>query len=456
MSRHGKSGKVESLVSRGAVTTSTPDALMQALSSYNSDTTRGVDLYETAKNVKNQEETQLYDAYNEEFLTNDLAQFLVMNLVGYLMDFKFVSDDEASLDVVEDFFYLKNTNENLTQVLAHSFIFGTGIAQRFQVGTRLDNFVRVDSASITIEKEINGKGELIYEYTQTQNTDNVDNPNAGDSNKVLRAERIAAFRPMELPTSAYGVSLMRASLLPLQAIRQLNMDIPAGIKRLAYETMVAYVDLTGIPVAEQKTALKKTLQSFVKYDSATNTIVALDNRHKLTYVGTDGGGSQKIVPLMDIIEPIMIFLLNKWFVPLGDVLQEKSNRALSETQTSTSRQRLKMLKAKFARFIEREIITPLLNQVDQRPTVRVVHNVTFAERKEELTMLLDGYKVGAIPREVIQDRLDIVLPEGEHTYYMPDGSTYTTGDQADQVAAVKDKKPAPKVAPGAKPKAAPA
>lgn len=428
-----------------------PDALMQAISSYATDTKRGLDLYETARSVKDQEEDQLYPAYLEEFLSSDLAQYLVSSLVGYLMDFKLESDDEAALQTVEDFFYVKNTHENLIQVATHSFIFGTGYAQRFQVGTRLDNFVRIDSQSVTVEKDgIDSKGNLKYIYTQEQDTDDEDDLG---SQKVLRADRLAVFRPVELPTNGYGVSMMRSSLLPLQAIRQLNMDIPAGIKRLAYETMVAYVDLTGIPEEKQKTALKKTLQSFVKYDSATNTIVALDNRHRLTYVGTEGGSSQKIIPLLDIVEPILIFLLNKWFIPLGDVLQEKSNRALAETQTSTSRQRLKMLKAKFARFIEREIIAPLLNEFETRPIVRVVHNVTFAERKEELTLLLEGYKVGAIPREYLQEAMGIVLPEGEHTYYMPDKSSYNDGTMEQHGEAVKEKIPEPsEPAPAAKPK----
>jgi hypothetical protein len=118
-----------------------------------------------------------------------------------------------------------------------------------------------------------------------------------------------------------------------------------------------------------------------------------------------------------------------------------------------------MLKMKFAKFVEREIIAPLLNQMEQRPTVRVVHNVAFAERESELKLLLDGYKFGAIPREYIQAAFDITLPEGELTYFMPDGSSFTDGTQEDQVAAVKEKKPAPKApTPGAKPttkKAAP-
>lgn len=418
---------------------------------YAKDAIKGLDLYQTANKLMNFNESELYFEFQAEYLNNDFAQFLVGHLVGGLMDFKFESQNPGDLRKVQDFFYTAGTTEQLSQIAVNSVVYGTGIGQRWGVGKRLDNVTRVDSSSVQIYKNgTDRKGNLQYTYKQQSNTDaTVDqdprvqlNPDAVKL-ITLDTSKILAFRPIEVQRSAYGVSMMRSSLLPLQAIRQLNMDIPAGIKRLAYETMVLYLDLEGVSKENQKSEITKALKTFTKYDSATSTIVGMDKRHQLFYVGAQGSGGQKIIPILDILEPLLIFVLNKWHVPLAEVLQEKSNRAVATTQGDAQYQRLKALKHKWARFIETEIITHILGQTGSVPSVRVVHNVSFGEVKDELTFLLDMYKHGALPREYIQSKMDIKLAPGSQTYYL-DGKAYLfDGTAADKVQQVLDETPTP-------------
>lgn len=392
------------------------DGANVALSSgYTHDNRVGFDLFATARQIgQHDDERALYKTYWTEFMENDLAQFLVLNLVSNLMDFRFESEDAGDLALVEDFFYNNDTREELNQVLINAFVHGTGICQRHLIGTQLDFLSRIDASTIMIEKNGRKKGRLQFKFSQVQVAHD-DSMLPIKKTVTLRSTKIATFKPIEVPQSAYGKSMMRSSLLPLQAMRQLNMDIPAGLKRLAYETMVLYLNMEGVPETKQKTMMGKALKSFAKYDSATNSVIALDERHSLKYVGTDGGSSQKIVPVLDIVEPILIFLLNKWYVPLGDVLQEKSNRALAQTQTSTARKRLDILKQRFARFIEKEVISYITGEVGVRPSVRVVHNVPFVEQKDEIETMVLLFKNNLITRETVQARLPFEV-KGE-TYF---------------------------------------
>lgn len=402
------------------VTPSEEREIMQAVSSYNRDNTTGFDLYETAKQLNNVEERFLFKHYEREFLTNDFAMFLVLNLAANLMDFRLESENPEDLQRVREWMYQRDTNQHLHQLLINAFLNGTGIAERFVVGDRLDNFVRVDSSTVQQFKRRGPKGEIRHTYQQIV-IDDDDRDMFGrpvQREHKLNDKHVAAFRPIEMPNRAAGISMMRGSLLPLQAIRQLNMDIPAGIKKLAYNTLVMSMDLDDIPEDKQKSAIRRAVKNFEKYDSATNTVMVMDKRHELNYVGTKGSpaGSQ-IRPILELIEPPLIFLLNKWFIPLGDVLQEKSNRALAQTQTETSRMRLKSLKEKFAFFLEKELISYILGKPADMPTVRVVHNVSLSERIEEISELRELWLSGAISQQLLLQLIGLKEPEGVELIY---------------------------------------
>lgn len=385
-------------------------------SSYAYDGTKGFDLYETAKRVVSDTEFALYNTYDETYRNSDLAQFLVNSISSALMDFRLESEDKTKLKLVEDFFYTNAIEDQLMQMLHNAFVFGTGIMQKWETAGSLVNITRVDASTVEIEKDrVTPRGELIFEYIQDTGGDDP------ESTRKLNAKRLITFKPFELPDQAHGLSLMRSSLLPLQAISQLNMDIPAGIKRLAYETMVLYLDLEGVEPSKQKDAIKRAVKSFVKYDSATNTVIALDGRHKLNYVGSDGGSSQKIIPILTLIEPILIFLLNKWHVPLSEVLQGNSNRALATTQSLNSKKRLNALKKKFAHFIERNIIAAITGELEteEAPSVRVTHNTDFVEVKDELDYMLRCFQLGVVSREAIVSKLGLKETDEEQTFFVP-------------------------------------
>jgi len=430
--------------SPGAVDADTCFDINTMFSSYAYDGTKGLDLYATAKKLSDADEDTLFLDYLNEFLDNDLAQFLVLNLASILMDFRFESQDLTKQEEIENWFYANDTREQLFQILTQSFVFGTGVGQRWEIAGELVNATRIDVTSLDMEKAgTTPRGKIKFKYTQSQGEGDPDDPNKQVSNKTLNAKRIFTFKPVEIPSSAWGISPMRSSLLPLQAIRQLNMDIPAGIKRLAYETLVLSLDLSGIPEAKQKDAIHKSLKSFAKYDSATNTVLAFDSRHRLAYVGTDGGGGKTIQAILPLIEPLLMFLLNKWFVPLGDVLQEKSNRALAETQTSSAKARLGALKQKFARFVEKEIISHILKEVDletgetlARPTVHVTHNTNAVEISSEIESLIALWNANLVTRELVQSKLPYSVTEGTYLADLTETTeTTTTGEQDESTEA---------------------
>lgn len=418
--------------------------VLLSFSSYARDGTTGYDLFQTAKEISDKGETEIYGDLMKEYENNDFAQFLVHRLAGRLLEFKLIGSEEDK-ERIQEFFEIYDTMSNLEQALIHAFVYGTGILQRFGDRGFLRNVVRIDTASVLMSKRLNPRtGDIDYVYEQQQETEQ-ENNEANDNftpegvvKKKLRTSRLAVFRPRERPDSPYGVSYMRSSLLALQAMRQLNMDIPAAIKRLAYELLVMKVDVSKAKNADEaQTMIKRAIASFWKLDSATNTAIGIDLKNDLKYVGTDGGSQQKLIPILPVIEPILTFLLLKWHVPLGQVLQTNSNRALMVSQVAAAEKELKRLQKKFARFLEREVISYILgNEEGTIPEVRVVHEADLEDQQEELTVFLELYKNGAISRETLLERFGIHESPNASTYTIP--STVTVVKKPEEAGAIQE------------------
>lgn len=378
---------------------------------------RTVDVYKTQARHAQLDETELYDDYREEYFQNPLVRLLVEHVVGELMQFHFEGDPEQ-VKIVKLAWDNLDIDSQLTIIARQGILLGNGFGDKQKKGkTELVAFKDIDAAIVEISRD-EETGEETFKFR-------------GDE---LARDKLFVMRLLEYPDTPLGMSMLRASIKALQAMGQLSDDVPAAVKRLAYAEKILKLDMDDISdPAKKKEYLKKAKEKFEKYDSATSQVTAMDKKHSLEYVGAVGGGTQRIMPLMGILEPLLMFVLTNFYMAAGHIMQTGANKSLLEMQEKRARQALLPLKKKFARLVERELIADILGiEIDfkgKKPLteplpVRLVHDKHPDEGMREREVLLKEYLADLVPREYIQAKFHPDLAEmlehigaGEGTYF---------------------------------------
>lgn len=389
------------------------------------DTATGeTDVYRTKARHSTLDETELYDDYRTELFENPLVSFLVNYLTGELMDFH-LEGDSADLEKVRLAFDNLDVESQLTIITRQGVLLGNGFGDKTKKGKELTMFRDFDAATVTIDRDIE-TGEETFKQ----------------DGEDLKREHVLVMRLLEYPDTPYGMSFLRASVKALQGMGNLSDDIPAAVKRLAYAEKVLKLDLSEIEDPKQKKeVIRKAKETFEKYDSATAQVTAMDNRHDLKYVGSEGGGVQRIIPMMDVIEPILAFTIMNFYMAIGHVMQTGANKALLQEQEKRARRALLPLKRKFARIVERELVADILGvEIDfkgkkpltQPLPVRVVHNRDPEEVQADKKMAIQEWTTGLITREFYwkvagYDPTDKTLSSGTFYFDTPLGQKPTAG-----------------------------
>ena len=388
------------------------------------DATRNVDVYKTLAHHADLVERDLYDDYRTEYLENPLVSLLVNHVVGELMRFHLEGEPEEVAKVQLAWDNL-DVEAQLTIVARQAVLLGNGFGDKLKKSKQIVGFRDIDASTVEIDRDPE-KGTETFKQ----------------QGEELKRENLLVFRPVEYPDTPYGISLLRSSIKSLQGLGNLGDDIPAAIKRLAYAEKVLKLNLEDLDdPAKKSEALKKAKEKMAKYDSATAQVTAMDAKHDLKYVGSEGGGIQRIIPLMGVIEPLLAFVLTNHYLALGHVMQTGANKALLEMQEKRARQALEPLKRKFARVLERELIADVLGiEIDwkgKKPLtellpVRVVHDRHPEEVLQDRKLLLQEWTAGLLPREYVVLRAGHVVPDeyatgGTYYYDTPLGQKSATG-----------------------------
>lgn len=353
-----------------------------------------INVYKTKATTHRFEEPEFFPEYRRLLMEGGFISTFVRILTNEIASrYYFESDDEEALRAVEDFWFENDVADELEEMVLQSILMGTGVGFLETSGQRADNFRRVDVQSVNLERD--DGGEISVE--QTNGTTR--RKNITDNSMLLRFFRF--------PDTPWGISFVRPMLIGVQGLEDLFRDIPPAIKQLAYVDRVLKLDLDDVnDPAEKKKILQNARDSFAEYDSATTTVVVMDQNNNFGYMGNvegTGGGNRRIDPILPAIKPILLTILMQFNVPVGEFIQEDANRGIMDEQKASARKRVQDMREKFTRTVEKNIIAPLLDE-EGRPSVRMRYKPEPMAPRDEAQILQSEWESGIISREEVRRR----------------------------------------------------
>jgi len=224
-----------------------------------------------------------------------------------------------------------------------------------------------------------------------------------------RNDEIALCRIRRDAWSPYGIGLGSSCFHVIQSMRSMNRDIIASIKRLSASLLVFKGDVSGIEGdANKRAALLSATKAFADLDSATTGVVAIDAKNELTY--PDGDAGERIMAIMNLLEPVMSALLLNFLVPLGIVEQTGANKSLIAKQEIRAQKQLRAYQDAVARFFEVQVFP----HITDKPCIMSFDTDLDPE------FWISFWQTGAVSRERTQEEFNII----DH------GKTFSTDLQA--------------------------
>lgn len=220
-------------------------------------------------------------------------------------------------------------------------------------------------------------------------------------------DEVALCRIRRDPWSPYGIMFGRSCFHVIKSMRSLNRDLIASIKRLAATLLIFKANLDTVEGQAGKQAALETLASaFEDLDAATTGIVAIDERNSVGF--PEGTRTERLIPIMEQLEPVMSALLLNFLVALGIVEQTGANKSLIAKQEIRARKQLREYQAAVARFFQIQVFPEITDKECQM--------VFDTELDPEYWVQF--WSTGAVSRERVQDEFSIV---DKGTTYVPLG-----------------------------------
>jgi len=161
--------------------------------------------------------------------------------------------------------------------------------------------------------------------------------------------------------SPYGLRYGHACFHVIKSMRSLNRDLIAAIKRLSATLLVFKGDVDHLGTdAEKRAAILAATDAFKDMDSATTGVVGIDARNTLGF--PEGSRTERLIAIMDQLEPVMSALLLNFLVPLGIVEQTGANKSLIAKQEIRARRQLREDQGAVSRFFETQIFPDITDK----------------------------------------------------------------------------------------------
>jgi hypothetical protein len=172
---------------------------------------------------------------------------------------------------------------------------------------------------------------------------------------------IALCRIREDPRTPYGIAFGRAAFHDLKALRGINRDIIASIKRLAAVLLVLKANLKNYRTDDLKAeALLQAVKMFEDMDSASTGVIAIDNENELGY--PEGNRTDRLIPVMQHLEPVLSSVLMNFLFALGIIEQTGANKSLIAKQEIRAEKQLRRYQQKVARWMEVHIFSEITSK----------------------------------------------------------------------------------------------
>jgi len=329
----------------------------------------GPEAYDTTKEYTDNTEKELWELFEELAFHNDFGTILRDSLSSALLPpMHFVSKTGELTDEVKKvqrFWDEHNMNHRIKEVLDQAISYGTGVATYAYLGTdkkQLINFNRVDTQSLTLEKD--KKGNIKVKQSQSSGNEEAVDRTLDTVPQNAFPQMIWFLQLFPNPKSAYAYSAYRPVIHNITGMSQMGKDIFAAIKNLGYIQRVVRLDLSDAADQDEKdNAIDEVKAHFDRFDSSNNSVLVFENCHDYGMSGVTAGQTttgSRIVPLMPIIEPVLSVTLLRFKMALGHFQQADSSRQILKEQEEAMEEALQPMREYIKQKILNEIIPRIL------------------------------------------------------------------------------------------------
>jgi hypothetical protein len=216
-------------------------------------------------------------------------------------------------------------------------------------------------------------------------------------------DEVAICRIRRDPRTPYGIGFGRSCFHDIKALRSINRDIVAALKRLAAVLLVLRADLSQYDGDTAKqAALEKAVKTFQDLDSASTGVIGIDMKNDLGY--PSGSRTDRMIPIMEHLEPVLSSILMNFLFALGIIEQTGANKSLIAKQEIRAEKQLRRYHESIASFMKTQVFPHI---TDKECSMRF-----NAYLDPELWLSL--WQTSAVSRERVQREYSII----------DDGKTY--------------------------------
>lgn len=360
------------------------------------------DVYDYTERLSHydKEAYDFYDEANKQWKTNPYAMMVIEWLINEIYG-SGIHFEGPGVKECETFFRDDKTIKAIKILTRHAIMYGNGyMGLSVQGKTKLLSTQQVDTRSIRIEwiDPTGAKAEKNLKYIQLSSY------TGKSENTTLKKDLFIDFTLKKDPSERYGLSLIRPNIDLLHAMFDIATDIPAAVKRVAYSPVVIKLDLSGYEEPEDKLRVLTEFADMYENNLSAVTNYVIDNKHELDLLGQGGSGAT-LLPLRDLIEPLMSVLLINFGFPIGFFLQQGANKAVVEEQHAGVMNFIFEIKRMVAEEVNTRIVPLITGNYDTvfQFSVPRIENPLILRR-----LMIDEYNAGIISKEYYHEQADIV------------------------------------------------
>ena len=209
-------------------------------------------------------------------------------------------------------------------------------------------------------------------------------------------DQILLCRLRRDPRSPYGIAFGRACFHDIKALKHMNRDVIAGLKRLAATLLVLKADLSQYSGDDKRTKLIEAVSNFDDMDSASTGVLGIDAQNDIGY--PTGSRTERLLPIMDHLEPVLSSILMNFLFAIGLIEQTGANKSLIAKQVIYAEKQLRA----YQRVVSRIFATQLFPEItSEKCTVKYDNDLD-----PEFWMGL--WETSAVSRERVTDEFSII------------------------------------------------
>jgi hypothetical protein len=376
-----------------------------------SDEKESFSVYDTrSTDRRDKEEWEIYDELYAEYVENEWGFLWDWLNTELFSDMEFVGEGaKAAYKFFDE--TCPNAREELVMMGLNVVREGTGMLKKFSVGKELKQIKAVNGRLIRL-KVVNSKEKTQGTSESIGMPDTIPIPNGNQYLEVTihnddkfkeylqewplekpedyRHDEIALCRIRRDPRTPYGLGFASACLHAIKALKGVNRDVLVGVKQNANNIKVVGVDLSDLDDDSAKqNRLKKTAYAYREMNSATSGVLAIDLMNDIYYMGTgakgsgSGGGGNRMLPVMQHIEPVLTALLMNFLFSIGLIEQTGANKSLIAKQELRAERQMKRYRAAVANFIQTQILKDITKadvKVLFEPQLEIVEWIALFEQ----------------------------------------------------------------------------